>query len=61
MRGIVGTMIVFLCDAVAGDEKFWEALCRYYGQGKYKPLMKAWKQGSVEWLLLDTDCPNVQV
>lgn len=52
---------VFFRDAVVQDERVWGALCRYYGQGKYKPLKKAWEQGSVEWLLLDADYPDVEI
>lgn len=52
---------VFFRDAVVEDKKVWDALCGYYGQEKFRPLINAWKQGSVEWLLLDADYPDVQV
>jgi hypothetical protein len=46
---------VYFRDAVREDKAVWEALCAHYGPGKYRPLRKAWKEGSTEWLLLDAD------
>ncbi|USP75182.1 hypothetical protein yc1106_02456 [Curvularia clavata] len=44
---------LYFRDAVRLDKDIWETLCAWYGPEKYRPLRKAWKQGSTDWLLLD--------